>query len=178
MNPVAAARRLPLAESSVLPCRGWGRNGPNIGCNYHPYAAETFKITFVQPYLLRHAEGGNFVRILQTAASSTFASGSRSLSAPLAAVLRQYFRRQFWSTATPQTTILPRTLPHNQLGLHFFGTAPPMFRGGCREGESIQHCERTEQSAEDPAGGMGVGGWHQERPSLRHSEIPGLGCNL
>src|SRR5882724_11144946 len=113
--------------------------GANIGCNCHPYAAETFKITFVQPYLLRYAEGGNFVRILQTAASSTFASGPRSLSAPLAAALRRYFRRQFWSTATPQT----------------------MFRGGCREGESIQHCERTEQSAEDPAEGMGVGGWHQ-----------------
>src|SRR5947207_1792612 len=177
MNPVAAARRLPLAESSVLPCRGWGRNGPNIGCNYHPYAAETFRITFVQPYLLRHAEGGNFVRILQTAASSTFASGPGLLFASLAAVLRRYFLRQSWSTATHQTAILPRTLPRKQLGLHFFGTPPLVSRGGCRGEESIQHCERTEQSAEDPARGMGVGGWHQQRPSLAHSEMPGFGHN-
>jgi hypothetical protein len=161
MNPCSRGATPPLAESSVLPCRGRGRNGANIGCNCHPYAAETFKITFVQPYLLRYAEGGNFVRILQTAASSTFASGPRSLSAPLAAGLHRYFRRQSWSMATPQRAILPRTLPRKQLGLHFFGTPPPRFRGGCREGESIQHCERTEQSAEDPAVGTGVGGWHQ-----------------
>ncbi len=124
----------------MLPCRGRGRSAANIGCNCHPYAAETFKITFVQPHQLRHADGGNFLRTLQTGASSTFASGPRSLSAPLAAALRRYFRRQFWSTATPQTAILPRTLPHKQLGLHFFGTPPPMFRGGCRGEESIQHC--------------------------------------
>src|SRR5207253_9037499 len=112
MNPCSRGATPPLSgvECVAVPRQGSER-GQNIGCNCHPYAAETFKITFVQPYLLRHAEGGNFVRILQTAASSTFASGPRSLSAPLAAALRRYFRRQFWSTATPQTAILPLTLP-------------------------------------------------------------------
>src|SRR5438105_3659221 len=163
MNPCSRGATPPLGAVVyvIAPRLGSKKRGQTSAAIVIFALEKTFKITFVQPGPLHHADGGNFVRILQTAASLAFASGPGLLSASLAAGLHRYFLRQFWSTATRQRAILPRIPPRKQLGLHFFGTPPPMFRGECREEESIHHCEHMEQAAEDPVGGMGVGGWHQ-----------------
>src|SRR6267378_6952388 len=98
MNPCSRGAAPPLgAVVYVTAPRPWSERGQTSAAIVIFALEKTFKITFAQPHPLRPADDGNFVRILQTAASSAFASGPRLLSAPLAAGLRRYFLRQSWS---------------------------------------------------------------------------------